>query len=166
MWCVRDADTFLEWRVKSLELRCGVSAMRTRLIQYDVGRGDLTPPGNLAVAEKRPERSRPFPTNCREASNYRQNACFRQVCRGRIYASRAVYPLGCIAGVAATGGIYAAPTEYPQYCTTRKFPPHQSPAVTASPRGGSLSGAVGSYRRSRKTGAGGRGVKKCVLTIF
>ncbi len=48
----------------------------------------------------------------------------------------------------------------------RKIPPHQSPAVTASPRGGSLSGAEENYRRSRKMGAGGRGVKKCVLTIF
>ena len=37
-------------------------------------------------------------------------ANFRQVCRGRIYASRAVFSLDCIAGVAATGGIYAAPT--------------------------------------------------------
>ena len=37
----------------------------------------------------------------------------RQVCRGRIYASRGVYPLGCIAGMAATGGIYAAPTSQP-----------------------------------------------------
>ena len=37
----------------------------------------------------------------------------RQVCRGRIVASRAVYPLCCIAGTAATGGIYAAPTDQP-----------------------------------------------------
>ena len=35
---------------------------------------------------------------------------FRQVCRGRIYASRAVYPLYRIIGTAAAGGIYAAPT--------------------------------------------------------
>ena len=36
---------------------------------------------------------------------------FWQVCRGRIYASRAVCLLGRIIGVAATGGIYAAPTD-------------------------------------------------------
>ena len=45
---------------------------------------------------------------------------FRQVCRGRIYASRAVYPLGCIFRATATGGIYAAPTVYPLYCCPRK----------------------------------------------
>ena len=39
-----------------------------------------------------------------------ENANFRQVCRGRIYASRAVSPVGCIARMVATGGIYAAPT--------------------------------------------------------
>ena len=38
---------------------------------------------------------------------------FRQVCRGRIYASRAVYPLYRIIGTAAAGGIYAAPTSQP-----------------------------------------------------
>ena len=37
-------------------------------------------------------------------------ANLRQVCRGRIDASRAVCPLYRIIGVAATGGIYAAPT--------------------------------------------------------
>ena len=56
------------------------------------------------------EGSRPLPTNCRKTGNYRLNACFRQVCRGRIDASRAVFPLGRFAGVAAAGGIYAAPT--------------------------------------------------------
>ena len=35
---------------------------------------------------------------------------FRQVCRGRIYASRAVSQLYRIIGTAAAGGIYAAPT--------------------------------------------------------
>ena len=30
-------------------------------------------------------------------------------------AIQAVYPLGRFVGVAATGGIYAAPTEYPFY---------------------------------------------------
>ena len=34
----------------------------------------------------------------------------RQVCRGRIYASRAVCPLYRIAGMAATGGQYPVPT--------------------------------------------------------
>ena len=38
---------------------------------------------------------------------------FRQVCRGRIYASRAVSPLYRIIGTAAAGGIYAAPTRQP-----------------------------------------------------
>ena len=38
---------------------------------------------------------------------------FRQVCRGRIYASCAVYPLYRIIGTAAAGGIYAAPTSQP-----------------------------------------------------
>ena len=53
-----------------------------------VGRGDPTPPGSFAITGN-----------------------FRQVCRGRIYASRAVYPSNRIAGAAATGGIYAAPTD-------------------------------------------------------
>ena len=39
------------------------------------------------------ERSRPFPTNNRKASNYRQSTYFPQVCRGRIYASRGVFPV-------------------------------------------------------------------------
>ena len=38
---------------------------------------------------------------------------FRQVCRGRIYASRGVYPLYRVTGMAATGGIVAVPTDYP-----------------------------------------------------
>ena len=59
------------------------------------------------------EGSRPLPTNNRMTSGYWQSTHFRQVCRGRIHASRAVYPLGCVSGTAATGGIYAAPTEYP-----------------------------------------------------
>ena len=42
-----------------------------------------------------------------------ENANFRQVCRGRIYASRGVCPLYRIIGAAATGGIYAAPTNQP-----------------------------------------------------
>ena len=59
------------------------------------------------------EGSRPLPTNCRKTGNYRLNACFRQVCRGRIDASRAVYPLYRIIGTAATGGIVAVPTSQP-----------------------------------------------------
>ena len=37
---------------------------------------------------------------------------FRQVCRGRIVASRGVYPVGNN-GMIAAGGIYAAPTSQP-----------------------------------------------------
>ena len=44
------------------------------------------------------EGSRPLPTNYRKVRSYRQDAHFRQVCRGRIDASRAVYPLDCIVG--------------------------------------------------------------------
>ena len=40
-------------------------------------------------------------------------ANFRLVCRRRIVASPAVYPLYRIVGTAATGGIYAAPTSQP-----------------------------------------------------
>ena len=42
-----------------------------------------------------------------------KNRLFPAGCRGRIVASSADYPLGCVVGVAAAGGIYAAPTEYP-----------------------------------------------------
>ena len=59
------------------------------------------------------EGSRPLPTNNREISSDRENTNFRQVCRERIYASRAVCPVGCINGMIATGGIYAAPTSQP-----------------------------------------------------
>ena len=38
---------------------------------------------------------------------------FRQVCRGRIVASRAVYPLYRIVGTVAAGGIVAVPTTQP-----------------------------------------------------
>ena len=74
----------------------------------------------------------PAPTNYRKASSYRQDAYFWQVCRGRINASRAVYPLDCIVGRIAraaympplqttrdffrkrytAGGAYPAPTNY------------------------------------------------------
>ena len=40
---------------------------------------------------------------------------FRQVCRGRINASRGVCPLVRIAGMIATGGLSAAPTDDPLY---------------------------------------------------
>ena len=42
-----------------------------------------------------------------------ENANSRQACRGRIVASCAVCPEGRFAGMAATGGIVAVPTEYP-----------------------------------------------------
>ena len=44
-------------------------------------------------------------------------ATLRQVCRGRIVASRAVYPLYRIIGTTAAGGIYAAPTNRPTMFT-------------------------------------------------
>ena len=50
-----------------------------------------------------------------------ENTNFRLVCRGRIYASRAVCPLYRNIGAIATGGIYAAPTDDPQYCHCRKI---------------------------------------------
>ena len=50
-------------------------------------------PGRLALTQKSKEGSRPLPTNNREASSYRQSTRLRQVCRGRIVASRAVYPV-------------------------------------------------------------------------
>ena len=58
-------------------------------------------------------------------------ANFRQVCRGRINASRAVYPLGRFVGMAATGGIYAAPTDYPQNCHHDKTAGGACPAPAA-----------------------------------
>ena len=83
----------------------------------------MTPPrrGIVQQPQSGKEGSRPLPTNNREVSNNWENANFRQVCRGRIYASRAVCPLNRIDGVIATGGIYAAPTEYPQYCNCRNI---------------------------------------------
>ena len=56
---------------------------------------------------------------------------FRQVCRGRIYASRAVYPLYRIIGLAATGGIYAAPTNNPVNSGYRYVAGGAYPAPTA-----------------------------------
>ena len=40
-------------------------------------------------------------------------ANLRRVCRGRIYASRGIYPVYRIIGTAVAGGIYAAPTSQP-----------------------------------------------------
>ena len=57
-----------------------------------VGRGDPTPPGSFAITGN-----------------------FRQVCRGRIYASRAVYPSDCIVGKIARAA-YMPPLQ-----ATRKF---------------------------------------------
>ena len=99
-------------------------------------------PGRLALAQNSKEGSRPLPTNNREVSSYRQSTRLRQVCRGRIVPSRAVYPVVRNIRAAATGGIYAAPTEYPSYCNRRKFTPHPSPAVTASPPRGSHTGGL------------------------
>ena len=44
-------------------------------------------------------------------SSHRQSTRLRQVCRGRIVASRAVYPVVRNIRAVATGGIYAAPTD-------------------------------------------------------
>ena len=70
-------------------------------------------PGRLTFPQGGKEGSRPLPTNDRKVRYNRENANFRQVCRGRIDASRGVCPLGRFAGMAATGGIYAAPTNQP-----------------------------------------------------
>ena len=67
-------------------------------------------PGRLIYRDGCGGRSMTAPTNNRKVSSYRQSTYFRQVCRGRIYASHGVYPLHCIIGAVATGGIYAAPT--------------------------------------------------------
>ena len=82
----------------------------TRAPRYHcpVGRGDPTPPGCFAATRN-----------------------YRQVCRGRIYASRAVYPLCCAVGMAATGGMYAAPTNDPLCCCNRKTAGGAYPAPTA-----------------------------------
>ena len=69
--------------------------------------------GRLRLPQNGKEGSRPLPTNNRKVRYNWESANFRQVCRGRIYASRAVYPLGRFTGLAATGGIYAAPTSQP-----------------------------------------------------
>ena len=105
-----------------------------------VGEG-LDPPEVLMVPQASAERSRPLPTMLPVGAGHARpgifpanerprilagGACpaptsplklklhlFRQVCRGRIYASPAVYPLYRIIGSAAAGGIYAAPTNQP-----------------------------------------------------
>ena len=105
-----------------------------------VGEG-LDPPRALMVPQTSAERSRPLPTMLSVGAGHARpggvwqtgvygkaagGACpaptsplklklhlFRQVCRGRIYASRAGYPLYRMIGTAAAGGIYAAPTSQP-----------------------------------------------------
>ena len=105
-----------------------------------VGEG-LDPPRALMVPQTFAERSRPLPTMLSVGAGHARpgtfpvnerpriaagGACpaptsplklklhlFRQVCRGRIYASRAVYPLYRIIGTAAAGGIVAVPTSQP-----------------------------------------------------
>ena len=76
------------------------------------------------------EGSRPLPTDYRMTRGYRQGAHFRQVCRGRIHASRAVYPIHRNIRVAATGGIYAAPTNDPLNCYHCKTAGGACPAPT------------------------------------
>ena len=55
----------------------------------------MTPPrrGSWRLAQNCKEGARPLPTNNRKVGGYRQIACFRRVCRGRIYASRGVFPI-------------------------------------------------------------------------
>ena len=53
------------------------------------------------------------PTNIPKKGFNRMIANFRSVCRGRIVASPAVYPLYRMIGTAAAGGIVAVPTSRP-----------------------------------------------------
>ena len=73
--------------------------MRAHLYDGDTG-------GMVAVGRKAARRGRDpsLRTTGRQAV-IRGNGCFRHVCRGRIVASRADYPLGCVVGVAAAGGM-------------------------------------------------------------
>ena len=50
-----------------------------------------------------------------------KNANFRQVCRGRIYASRAAYPVGCIARMVARAA-YMPPLHGNVFCVGYGFP--------------------------------------------
>ena len=52
------------------------------------------------------------------------------------------------------------------YVAIAARPPSSVTCGDSFPQGGSLSGAEKNYRRSRKTGAGGRGVKKMCLDDF
>ena len=101
-------------------MRFGVSALRTRVFgQKPSPRGGSLSgglPGRLHCREDCTGGIYAAPTNNREVSSYRQGNHFRQVCRGRINASRGVCPLHRFVGMAAAGGMYAAPTEYPQNC--------------------------------------------------
>ena len=107
----------LEFRVSSLAKVC---PRRGHIFkQCDVGRGDPTPPCRLPVMSQLPlGRGRgnapPLPGGEFWLLQYTVMVRrFRQVCRGRIVASRAVYPLYRVTGMAATGGIVAVPTNYP-----------------------------------------------------
>ena len=119
------------FRVATLS-RAGHAPPLPRNISLLPRRGGVTPPRreNGRQPQNDKEGSRPLPTNNRMTSGYRQSTYFRQACRGRIYASRAVCLLVRITGTAATGGIYAAPTEYPLCCCSRKAAGGACPAPT------------------------------------
>mgnify|MGYP004504904213 CR=1 FL=1 len=82
-----------------------------RIRPCGVGAGHARPGGvwQTGVYGKAAGRTCPAPTSPLKLKPH----LFRQVCRGRIYASRAVYPLYRMIGTAAAGGIYAAPTSQP-----------------------------------------------------
>ena len=84
-----------------------------RIRPCGVGAGHARPGGvwQTGVYGKAAGRTCPAPTSPLKLKPH----LFRQVCRGRIYASRAVYPLYRMIGTAAAGGIYAAPTSHPLY---------------------------------------------------
>ena len=60
-------------------------------------------PVRFALPQSSKEGSRPLPTNNRMTSGYRQSTHFRRVCRGRIYASRAVSRLVRLAAKSRAG---------------------------------------------------------------
>ena len=76
-----------------------------------VGAGHARPGGvwQTGVYGKAAGRTCPAPTSPLKLKLH----LFRQVCRGRIYASRAVYPLYRMIVTAAAGGIVAVPTSQP-----------------------------------------------------
>ena len=89
----------------------GCSSRRGRRRKCAVGAGHARPGGvwQTGVCGKAAGRTCPAPTSPLKLKLH----LFRRVCRGRIYASRAVYPLYRMIGTAAAGGIYAAPTSQP-----------------------------------------------------